>query len=1490
MLLDGRYRCFRLIKSGHGIETYLAEDLQGGGDQVIVKLLRTEEVAPEVRVRLEHEAAVLTRLGTPTFKPLVAYGQDDGRLFLVQPFLPGKNLAELLALSGGPLSVTNTLVIAAHLLSELSRAHEEGVLHRDVKPANILVQGDDPVERATLVDFGLSLSSSLPADFKNQAVGTARYLSPEEAGLVDAVIDGRSDIYSLGAVLYECLTGHPLFEGTTVGEVLRQHLSLQVPRLRAAGLPVPRALEGVLLRMLGKEPGQRYQSAQGALADVEEIIAGLNRGVSEPPVMIGLHDRRSVLTEPAFVGRTSELATLNEHLNRARAGRGALFYLAAESGGGKTRLLEEFAGQASSSGAWILNGQGVDQAAQHPYQLLEGVAKDINSAIQSDEQLLERLLHRLGDRAEAVAVTLPELGAFVSHAGIDKLPEAYGEVRSLTALSSLLGSLGTPETPAVVLLDDCQWTDGLTAKLLDRWLSQTDEEPTYVLVVAAFRSEEVGPNHPIRRISPTARLDLQPLTTSELHDMVQSMAGRLPDEVMDTVATLSEGSPFMAAAVLMGLVETGALFESAGRWKVDDAALAAAQTSRRAAIFLVRRLELLPEEALRLLSIGAVLGKEFDLDLAISLTGQSHDDALKALAEARSRKIVWLDESGGRCHFLHDKIREALLGKLDGEERTELHRRAALQIEELDSSRVFELAYHFDAAGEAERALPFAVAAAEHARSQHTLEIAEAHYRMADRSAANAGLATRRRVAEGLGDVLTLRGSYEEAVEQFKRSLGMTEDRQSRAALQGKLGDVAFRYGDMVGARDALEGALKQLNFRMPRTFLGLMLALFWEAVIQALHSALPKLFIGRRSLDNTERQLLAVRLYSRLAYVYWFHSGKLRCGWAHLREMNLAERYPPTLELAQAYSEHAPVMTMVPWFSRGLEYAKRSHKIRTELGDVWGQGQSLNFEGVTLYAASRFEEAIERCLEAKRLLERTGDRWEVNTAGWNIAFAQYRLGRRAEAIKAAKGVHAAATEIGDQAAAGIALSGWSRASEGDVPSELIKAQLDRSGDEDASTTVEVHLAEGVRLLRTGEIDRAVSVLQAARALIRKAGLRQEYVAPVLPWLATALRIQMEQFAANSAVPRRTLLRNILVTRRAVRLSRSYRNNLPHALREQGLIAALDRRPRTSRRKLIASLKAANAQGARLEEAKTLEAIARIGEKLGWAEASESKRAAEALMLQIQAPGPADQPDRDTLSLADRFAALMEAGRSIASASDREGVYQSVQKAAKTLLRGEHCFVLDLHGHGSEAAENALHGQESLSFTIVERALELGAPVVSNFADSVDATESLVLSGVRSVMCVPISSEEGALALLYVTHGLVSGLFGEEEIQLASYISTLAGAALDHVAGSEARFRSLAQNSSDVITIVDPGGQITYQSSSLQPIFGFQPLEMIGSRLDRWVHPADVQQVNQSINFSDSAGGGNALLECRLRASDGSWRYTETAISNLVDDPSVRGV
>jgi signal transduction histidine kinase/tetratricopeptide (TPR) repeat protein len=1366
-LLSAGFRDLALVKAAHGVQTLVGID-RASGERVVVKVARAEDLAQGARLRLEHEAAVLESLDGPGLVPLRRHGTEYGLVYLVMPFVEGEPLDR--RLRRGRLTTTDALTVARDLLAALAHVHAHGVLHRDVKPSNVVVTGDPPTG-AVLVDFGLARSHRLDVSIREQTVGTARYMSPEQAGLLPHEVDERSDLYAVGVLLFEALAGHPPFQGTSVGAVLREHVTAAPPDLRGLGLDVPGAVDEIVQRLLRKDPRDRYQSAEGALADVTAVLEALDEG-RDPVVSIGAHDHRRTLTEPAFVGRERELKALAEEVDRAREGNGRVVLVEAESGGGKSRLLEEFAQRCANRGVRVLRGQGVDQAARRPFEMLRHVAADL---LDADEDYQRRVAARVTDVADAVRDALPELAPLLPATPEETLgPEEHGEARSVHALAQLLDALASPGQPAVLVLDDCQWADELTVTLLQQ---RQRDEGGHLAVVAAFRTEEVPADHALRRLR-ARRLGLPPFAQRDLRSLVESMAGPVPEEALDLVNGLAAGSPFMASAVLRGLVESGALVDTPRGWQVDQSALRQAQSSREAAAFLARRLDLLPEPTLRLLGAAAVLGKEFDLALAAALVGYAPATAFGALEEARGRHILWLRADAGTGLFVHDKLRESLLDRLAPDELATLHLQAARFVEATDAERVFEIAYHFHAAGDPASALPYALRAGEQARRRHALQVAEQQYRIAADAEPFADVATRHAVHEGLGDVLMLRGRYDEAEAELAKALDLTDDAVERARIAARLGEVSFKRGDVTASIDRLEGALRLLGRWVPRHGIGFLAGVVWEALVQTLHTLLPGTFFARRDPEGpkAERDLLAGRLYSRLAYSYWFGKGKVPCGWTHLREMNLLERYPPTLELAQAYSEHAPVATTIPWYSRGIAYAERSYAIRFAHGDVWGQGQSLHFHGVALYAATRYEEALAKLAEAIRLLERTGDQWEINTAAWNIALCYYRLGDLPRAAALAQRVYRTAAEIGDHASSAISLSVWAKAAEGDVPAEALAAEIGRATD-DLHTTAEVHLGEALRLLRSGDAAGAADLLASTDRLARKGGLHMEYVAPLPAWLATARRVHAESLPVHLGRERARELRAAARSaRRARRLARSYRNNLPHALREQGLVAILQGRRRRGRALLERSVEVAVRQHQARDERDARAAFVRVGATLGW---DVTKHRVEVAGFDAeQQPDDSDQGLR-TLSLADRFDGVLSAGRGIASALSPDAVFAEVRAAALSLLRAEASVVVLVDAETGDLPANDSSGGPSAD--LLRRALAVGRPVT--WAPANDPADSLVFSGARSALAAPIFVRGRAAACFGVTHGQVTGLFGDDEVRLAEFVSAIAGAALENAEG-----------------------------------------------------------------------------------------------------------
>jgi diguanylate cyclase (GGDEF)-like protein/PAS domain S-box-containing protein len=194
---------------------------------------------------------------------------------------------------------------------------------------------------------------------------------------------------------------------------------------------------------------------------------------------------------------------------------------------------------------------------------------------------------------------------------------------------------------------------------------------------------------------------------------------------------------------------------------------------------------------------------------------------------------------------------------------------------------------------------------------------------------------------------------------------------------------------------------------------------------------------------------------------------------------------------------------------------------------------------------------------------------------------------------------------------------------------------------------------------------------------------------------------------------------------------------------------------------------------------------------------------------------------------------------------------------------------------------------DAVSRTVVQRALSEGVPVVAGDAGP-DDSESLLLSGMRSVLAAPVCVSGEPVSCFYVTHGQVGQLFGEEEVQLAEFIATLTGASLEHLAGSEARFRSLAQNSSDVLTLVDERGVVSHQSPAVTRVFGLPATWLVGREVVDWVHPADAARFTAALH--KALEGVETRVECRVRHADGSFRHVETAVRDLRDEPMVKSV
>ncbi len=1380
---DGQFVGLSTLSATENVSVWLGQEL-ASGERVVIRRVAEQELSEELLHQLDQERSVFSRLQG---EPSGTLYREEGSLVWVRRFVEGESLKSLLA--GGPLAVEQAFRIFRSVLQALVQYHQQDLVHGALRPGNVMVRSD--ASTVELVDGGLLFQRCFSRN-REQAISSAVYASPEQSGALACDVGKSSDLYSAGIVFFECLVGRPPFDSETMGGVLLKHMTETPPDVHRLRNEVPAWFNQLLQRMLAKDPVDRYQSAEAVLRDLSNIENSLVDGEDARSFVLGATDRRHSLTEPAFVGRQEELQRLNLELQALTTGTGQPIMVTADSGGGKTRLLHELKRASVSQGVWTLLGQARDENASRPLHLFHQVVSEIVSRALDQPELLKRLSQALGDRTDTLAALFPQTRQLGWKPDRGHSPESFGEWRALGATQALLEALGDSAQPVLIILDDCQWADRLALKLIQQWTAgqqQRESAVSYISIVIAFRTDDPEQVTELEELNCRTRVRLGPLDEAGQKQLLESMAGPLPDEAVELIAKLADGSPFMTTAMLRGMVESGVLISGEQGWIVEPSALKELRSSGHSGEILSKRLQLLEEDTFHYLQAAAVLGKEFPFDLAAHLAGLKLNRAVQAFDEARARHLLWINTDGVTCSFAHDKIREALLAELTEVRQRSLHLAAAQAIEQKSPEAFFDLAFHYHAAGAFKKALEPSLQAAEAARAMHSLQIAEEFYGIARQCATDESEAVQFLIEEGLGDVLMLQGRYSDAANHFHEAGRFSVSRFDEAQIEGKLGELAFKRGEIESAARSFEHALRLLGQYMPSRLPFVLLCFGYELLVQILHTLMPRFFCHRYSRQPNRHESLVLRLCSRLAHAYWFVRGPVWTFWVHLRGMNSGERFQPSLQLAQAYSEHAPGMSLVGWFQRGIAYAKKSYDIRCAAGDRWGQGQSLSFHGVVLYASARYRECVEQCRQATRLLERTGDFWEVNMARYQAAASLYRMGDLEGALEEAKRIHRSGIELGDRQASGISLDVWVRSNPIDFDHEILEREL-KHERKDAQATVQVAVAEGVYLIHQGRFSEAIEVLSRALNVARQTGILNTYTVPAMAWMLTASRKKLERTTVYSIREReRQLVQLVKLARKTVRISTRFPNDRPHALRELGILLAMQGKTWRARRKLIQSLEVARRHQAGLELQETFEALETVGTQLRWPTSLWKRSAADQKLIEsIRRPEEINLRQKlPSLSLIDRFDSILEAGRQVASAGDAKETLSRARDAMTRLLRGQKCMLLEfqeseisndgilIERQGDWGTAEGFFSEEQVKEVLARRqAKSFGR--YSQASDTGDA-------GRGSLLYAPIFLRGKPIACAVVIHDQIKNLFSEDEERIADFITAIASASLENADG-----------------------------------------------------------------------------------------------------------
>ncbi|HEY9415147.1 MAG TPA: AAA family ATPase [Pseudonocardia sp.] len=1173
------------LRSGEGITTTCGE-FEGG--PVVVRHLDLRRPREWTWHRLERDLAAATRARSPHLVGNRVLERDLDGVTLVRPFVDG---LELCGWAAAGADDRQLLKAGRELFAGLSELHRHGLVHGGLKPANAVVSHGDG--RLVLLDALVSRTQLASAATPWDDDTDTRYLSPEQAGLVQRTVGPTADLYAAGLVVLEALTARAgaVMERPAPGAAPTRLLAL----LREVG--VPRGWRPLVRRLLAPLPEDRYETAEEVLADLASLR---DPPLHETTVPASARPVRApgALAEPPLVGRTAERDRLDRLLNATGEGRAGTACLSGHSGLGKSRLLDELAAQADERGLLVLRGAAFDGAARRPLGPFREVFSRIAEYLGHAPGRAAELIAELGSTLPAVVALAPALATVL---GDGPPGTAAGDVGAgaITALARLMHEVCDENRPGLLLVDDCQWADELSWKLLSAIAALSDHagaEPVHLGLVLSMRSEAL-PQVRSWGLTELDAIRLDPMPVTETRAMLGAAGGRLPEPILDYIVAHAAGNPLYALSTLRALVDTAVLRGSPGRWTVDPGRMRELPTPAIAGIadpwgsggdqpkaFLAARLEQLSPSTQLAVRQAAVLGRRFTIGLLATALDSDLPATRAAVAEASARGVLrpTHDVTGEDREFSHDRVREAVLRSMDDEALRRLHGYAARALEggrpdiaqpechpeepapgaRPGGTVDYELAYHLDRSGEHRRALPYALRAAEQALVHNALDVAEVNFRIASTGLEGRDegceVPTRFRLHEGVGTVHMLQGRYDRAAAEFERAyrtaLALGSLESARVAIS--LGELAFKRGDVTEADSWLDRARERLGMApLPRRPA---LAAAAEAVRLALTLLVSLCTRGRaRGVSTPDREReLAARLYTRWGYLAWF----TRCPAVNvlltLRALRLSLASGSPRELSHGCAMSAAMLAgLTPVLSGfALRLADHSLRLRELAHDEWGIAHSQHFRGFVLHAAGRYPEAVAALDTAIDRFDVLGDRWEQAAASWQKALCLYRQGLLHEGGALARDTYWAGTRIGDRISAGTALATWVRCLPSDVSVDTLTRELS-APELDGHTETLLRAGLGWKLLSGGDLDGAVEQLRAAELGRRRVGLRNHFLAPVTSTLLQAQRLRRDRAPSWSVSHRRGAERDLRRDlRRAVLNAVLFAAERPMALREWAVL------------------------------------------------------------------------------------------------------------------------------------------------------------------------------------------------------------------------------------------------------------------------------------------------------------------------------------------------